>query len=267
MLLESIGYQATAAAAGGTAGTPFTNDNLTVKNAREGSRVWIIALWGKNQTLGAQQLVWPSAHDVTRGYRYVAPANKLVVAQALGTLIPINRQELIASTIVGTAVAGDIEQGIITLWYEDMPGQHARLITYDELMRFGTRQTTIQASIDPGVAGNWGGSEAINADTDLLRANTDYALLGGNPGLQITAIGFAGPDSGNARVAIPGDIDMFELNQRWFVELSRATGLPCIPVFNSANKGSTNFTLADDENGAATTFQVNLVELSAGAVA
>ena len=264
MLLESIGYQATAAAATGTPGTAFTNDNLTVKNAREGSKVWIVALFSKNQTLGNQQLVWPSGHDVTRGYRWIAPAAKLVTPLALGTLIPINRQELIAPTIVGTAVAADIEQGIITLFYEDMPGQVARLIDYDTLMRFGTRQTTIAASIDPGVAGNWGGSEAINADSDLLRANTDYALLGACAGLQITAIGFNGPDSGNARVAIPGDIDMFELNQRWFVEWSRATGLPCIPVFNSANKGSSNFVLADDENGAATTFQVNLVELSPG---
>lgn len=261
MLLEAIGYQATAATVAGSAATAFTNDSLTVKNGRGDVAAFLIGWIIKNQTLGFQQLIWPSGHDTTRGMRAVSLTSCVASAMSIGSHAPLMAQELISATIGATAVAGDIEQGIMLLFYPDLPGQDARLITSEELDRRSRRLLTVAAQIAPGTAGNWGGSEAINTDSDLLRANTDYAILGGLSEADITAIGISGPDFGNARVAIPGATNEPSLTNRWFYMLSFWTGLPCIPVFNSANKGATNLVLADDENGAATDFSLNLAEL------
>lgn len=261
MLLEAIGYQATAATAAGSAATAFTNDSLTVKNGRGEIAAFLIGWILKNQSAGFQQLIWPSGHDTTQGFRVRTTAVGMADAMSLGSRAPLQAQELIAATIGAAAVAGDIEQGILLLWYPDLPGQDARLIPAEECDRRSRRLTSVSVSINPGAGGNWGGSEAINSETDLLRANTDYAILGGVAEADVTAIGISGPDFGNARVAIPGGFSEPAISARWFYLLSFWTGLPCIPVFNSANKGATNLVLADDENGAATDFSLNLAEL------
>lgn len=262
MLLESIGFQVTAAAVAGTAGTVFTGDSLTVKNSRAGSRISLLALTTHLQAPGFFQLVYPSAHDTTRGFRGIAPGVTTANIFPPGVSTSLVPQDLISATIGEAGTVGDIAQGVLTLWYEDMPGQAARLITNDDLANRMQRLLTVQFSITAGATGNWTASETLNADSDLLKANTDYAVLGGGAEFDITGFAVSGPDTGNARVFIPCSLSGFGMQCGWFTELGFQFGLATIPVVNSANKGATNIVVTDDENGAATRCFLNLAELS-----
>lgn len=261
MHLEFLGFQATAAAAVGTAATAFTGDSLNVKNARDGSKIRLITAFSKNQTLGAMQIVAPSFNDTTRGIRWVGAAAQVMLP--LMGFMPqmLQPQELLSATIIGTAVAGDIEQGILGVWYDDSPGLNGSYLTPAQVREQGVRSVTVQASVTATAAGSWTGAELLTADSDLLRANTRYALVGGQAGIQVTAIGIRAPDWSNVRVAIPGDVNMGDISQGWFAKLSEWNNMPLIPVFDSANKNNIFIDIGDDENGVATTVNLNLVEL------
>jgi len=261
MHFESLGYQATAAAAGGTAATAFSGDSLALKNAVDGSAIKLLAIFSKNQTLGVQQIVAPSFSDTTRGIRWVAPADAIARPFWPPMVQPLTPQELLSPTIVGTAVAGNIEQGIVTVFYENSPGLGGKYITSAEVMSTGVRGVTVQVSVTATAAGGWTGGELITADSDLLRANTNYAILGGSTGISVTGVGLRAPDWSNVRIAFPGDITSPAMTNNWFADLSDAAGMALIPVFNSANKNNIFVDVADDENGGATTIQLNLVEL------
>ncbi|PYQ92464.1 MAG: hypothetical protein DMG02_01305, partial [Acidobacteria bacterium] len=95
----------------------------------------------------------------------------------------------------------------------------------------------------------YNGARAINADVDLLQANTDYAVLGMTTDSECAAVCLRGPDTGNLRVAVPGEPDLTEDTAGWFRLLAFHYSLPLIPIINSANKGATLVDCVNDENG------------------
>lgn len=250
MHLEAVGFGATAPGASGAAAAAFTGDSLTIKNARTGSRILIVGHISDQQTLGWQQMTHPSGHDTTRGYRASVPTGVTGNLLPVGLSIPMQPQELMSVTILGSATAGDIEQGVFLVWYEDSPFVVGHLITNDELMSRAVDVTTVQLSLATGTAGGWSGSEAINADSDLLRANTDYAILGVTSTAECLAVGIRAPDFGGQRVAIPAGAGWQQEQAEWFPRLAQETKLPMIPVFNSANRANILIDAAQDENGA-----------------
>ena len=249
MLLNMIGYSATAPSTGAAAAA-VAGDSLTVRLTAAQKAARIVAWWSRNQTSGSHQIIYPTGHDTTRGIRAAAIAAVSVNSIARGAWLDINPQEVMSVSIVGSGTAGDIENGVIGLWYDDVPGLEARLITSDQLRSRMVRQTTVQATISTGTAGGWSGSEAINAETDLLRANTDYAVLGAVSSVASCALGITAPDFGNVRVAVPGGITAGEIGPDWLVQMSDWLGSPTIPVFNSANRGNVTIDALQDENGA-----------------
>ena len=97
--------------------------------------------------------------------------------------------------------------------------------------------TTVYVSLTVGTGGTWSGSEAINAESDLLIANRDYALLGIEFLNECAAVSIKGPDTAGVRIAVPGSVEFADLSANYFAGLSRAFGdEQVIPVINSANK-------------------------------
>jgi hypothetical protein len=246
---------ATAAATGGSAAAALTGDSLNVRNY--GEQPEIIAVWDTHQTAGFTQLAFPTGHDTTRGFRAGCPIGGQVVLP-LGSRIPITPQETITGTIAATAVAGDVENTSWLTAYDVDKGQ--KLIDWPEVSRRLSKVTTIEASIASSAGPGYSGTELINADSDLLIANRDYALLGFSCRTAIHLMGIQGPDTGNDRIGCPGFL-RFELTSQWFRLLSNATGEPCIPVINSGNKGSTNFFVSTDENAGTFLVTAHLVLL------
>lgn len=261
MHLEIIGFSATAPGPTGASASAFTGDSLTVKNSRDGARILTVGQLMLNQTAGFQQIVHPSGHDTTRGYRQRANNILSHSGMPFGFAMPLQAQELLAITVAGSATAGDVEQGGLLIFYEDSPFINANLITLDTLKSRTQDITTVAQSITTTAGPGWTGSAAINAQSDLLRANTDYAILGLLTSTRALAVGVRAPDFGGQRVGIPCEPSMPEVCQNWFPMLAKETGLPLIPVFNSANRANVLIDAAVDENAAAQSVSLILAQL------
>lgn len=261
MLLDTIGFQATAPGASAAAAA-VPGDSLTVKNARAGSEVALITVCGLLNTTGYQQVTAPSFSDTTRGIRGVLTFGASQPIMPIGQYQALQAQETLSVTIQGSAGAGVIEQGWMAVWYADLPGQDGRYLTEAEVDAKTVRFVTVQATINALAAGGWSGSELITAESDLLRANTDYALLGITSAVPVCAIGVRAPDWANARVAVPGMNTRNDYTQSWFTRLSNFTGYPCIPVFNSANKNNIFIDVLGNQTAPVVPISLMLVELA-----
>jgi len=252
MHLEVISASATQPNTG-LAGTALSGDSLTIRNAKQNSRVRMIAAWSTKQVAGFLQIAFPSGHDTTRGYRGNDGIGVNPFLISPGMSLEPTPQELLALTIAGSNVAGDVENSSLLMFYSDMPGLDARLHDAASVNRQTEKLTTISMPIVSVAGPGYSGEVAINSNNDLLIANRDYALLGFASSTAVHAMTLRGPDTANVRVACPGVLRN-ELTSGWFLMLSRATGEKTVPVFNSGNKTSTFLGVATDEN--AGTFQV-----------
>jgi len=211
---------------------------------------------------GFGQLTFPSGHDVTRGLRFRHTAG--IVDDRLGynQRAQVQPQEAISVTLAGSAVGGQTEFACLHMLYEEQPGIAARFISPSDLQVRGVSLLTVEDSLTPVSSTTYSGARAINAASDLLRANTDYAILGANLGVVCAVLGIKGPDTGNSRVGIPGSTSNVPDTGDWFRILSDQYGLGLIPVFNSANRGNTLIDVLQDQAAAVVPFSLNLVQLA-----
>lgn len=247
-----------------TALVPGAGNSLTVRNAKEGSRVLLLNAWGDWQTAGSIRLRSPRLHDNVQGIRFAMDAANLKTRMSWDyhqILIP---QDTLTLEALATAVVGDIETACLLLYYDDLPGVDARFIGIEAVKSRMKHLVTVENTLSLGTAGGYSGEEAINAEFNLLRANTDYAVLGYQVSAQCACIRLRGSDFGNLGVGGPGALGEHWITQNWFSNLSRFTGLDLIPVFNSANVNSILIDGAQDENGVDVTVNLILAELSGG---
>lgn len=250
--LDTVTSTGTAIGAALAATTAVSGDSLTVKNANLSTDVWLLNFWVDAQVAGMVRIHSPKMHDNTDGIRSRTRLNNLEPILPWGVPQRMVPQDTEIVELAGSAVGGDIESVVQLLYYADMPGQAARFLTPDALRprvkhHFGNR-----LAITVGSTAAYTGARAINADQDLLQANTDYAVLGMSSDLRVSAICLRGPDTGNLRVSVPGGADVQGSMKRadWFFrDLSFWYGLPLIPIINSANKGATQIDVMGDENG------------------
>jgi hypothetical protein len=255
MHIEVISAQATAS---GTVAAA-SGDSLIIKNSR--SAAMMLAMWGTFQSAGYGQVTAPSLHDQVRGYRFNVNAAQPKPRLCLGTSLNPQPQETLSLTISGSATIGDVETISMLMLYGDLPGVNSRMATWEDVRKRTVELTTVSATL-AGAAAGYTGSEAINAESDLLKANRNYAVLGITTNTTVPSVCLSGPDTGNVRVAVPGDAGDNEGMQGFFVTLARAFGKPLIPVINSGNKASTFLSFVQDENNVSPLVTVYLALLS-----
>lgn len=248
--LELLTGFATAPGASLTAVTMATGNTLSIRNGRDDSFVAILQAWMDAQTGGNLRIRSPRMHDNVQGVRLVNSASEIEPLLPDGVGIRVEPQDTLTVEVSGSAVAGDIETVCMLAYYADLPGIAGRFISPEDLRSRMVSLMTVENTLALGTAGGYSGEEAINAEFDLMKANTDYALVGYLVNGECAAVGWRGVDTGNLRVGGPGALESKGLTARWFVALSESFGLPLIPVFNSANKAGILIDGVQDENGA-----------------
>jgi len=253
--IELITGRTTAPGATLTAITMNTGNSNTVRNTEINKPIVLMDAWTKNQTSGVLRIRSPLLHDNVQGIRLGAQA-----AQVLPLLPEIGFQLLVPQDtlnleISGSATAGDIELAAFLLFYEDLPGVNAKMISPGEMLARIEQIATIENTITADASGNYSGEEAINAEFDVIRANRDYAILGYIVNTECLTIRYRGSDSGNLGFGGPGNATRPDITVNWFVDLAFRMQLPLIPVFNSSNKDSLLLDVVQDENGADVTIQ------------
>lgn len=246
--IELLVATATAAASGGTAAAAVTGDSLVVKNAKQAR---ILAAWVDMQAAGYVQIVRPSGHDTTRDYRARVPASEIEMILALGLPLEVEPQETLSITLAEAGTAGDVATLAMLMEYDDLNGVNQRLMDWPDLQKKIEKIVTIDCTLAMAVGPAFAASEElITAESDLLKANRDYAVIGYRVATECAAVYIRGQDTGNVRIGGPGNDLNGELTCQWFAMLSRAFNRPMIPVINSGNKGNTYFGGHQDENEA-----------------
>lgn len=244
--LELVTAQATAPSTG-SAATAVSGNSLTIRDSRKGIRM--LALWRTGQAVGSVRIVSPYLHDAVIGMHFqCASGSQILMRQVEQPLYP---QDTLQISLEGSATAGDIEMVSFLAQYDDLPGVAGQFIGAAELKRRLLDVTALEHTISTGTSGGYSGEESIVAEEDSLKGLTEYALLGATVQVGVHAVRWVGPDWGNLGVGMP----CLNAGEGWhdaffFRELATETGLPVIPVFNSANKALTYVSAATNELGA-----------------
>ena len=244
-----------------TALTMASGNSPTVRNAPLDSDIRMLNAWALNQAAGTLRIRSPKLHDNVQGIRLDVMATEPKPLFPWGIAQRLIAQDTLVLELSGSATSGDIEQAGMMIYYSNLPGADARLASLEDVLRKGTNIFTVENNITNGIAGGWSAEEAVNAEFDQWRANTDYALIGYHVDADCTAVRWRGADSANMGVGGPGDADGRDYTSDWFLALSKLYNMALVPVFNSANKQGILVDIADDENATAHTITSIFVEL------
>jgi hypothetical protein len=243
--------------------TVNAGDSFTVRSFPFEAGAWIEGLWAHqaNATAGVFRVRSPRLHDNVQGIRKRVVANEIrnyLTHETRQHLFPQDQLVVEAST-----TASDQLTGALAVFYNDLPGIQARLVTWDQIQPLIRNLVSVEVTVvAPTTAGDWSAGTAITTDFDLLKTNVEYAITGYEVNRNVAAVAIRGSDTGNLRVGGPGPIEHIETRD-WFVRLSRKTGLPHIPVINAANKDNTLAFVADRVTGTNTILTLQMAELRA----
>jgi hypothetical protein len=220
-------------------------------------------VWAHNQVAGMARVRSPKLHDNVDAIRSRVQAALVFMLDPEGLPQRFYPQDTEIVELAGSAVGGQIESVCQQMYYSDLPGQVARLFTWDQLKGRVKNTVGVRLAITLGTTTGYNGARAINGDVDLLKANQDYAVLGMTGDVRTAAICLRGPDTANLRVAVPGEPSLWHVGAEWFRRLSMQYNLPTIPVINSANRGATLIDCVNNQAGGTENVTIWLAELGA----
>lgn len=254
-------------AGGGGADTDYTaitvapGDSTTVRNFNAQTIAFLHNITFQYSTAGARyRLRSPLFHDNVQGIRALPgeTLTRMAIAKETGQML--RPQDNMAAEAWSNA-ASEVVSMALHMWYQDLPGASARLKHWGDIAGLIRNLKNVDVvTAEAGTTGQWN-DVAITATEDLLKANTDYAVLGFITDTLETAIGLKGPDTSNLRICAPGDIRTDEL-ANYFVDISQRHGLPMIPIINAANKNATYACIGGRTTGTNVNVQLVLAELA-----
>jgi hypothetical protein len=234
--LQVINGQVTNPGATVSALTPNAGDSYTVQNAPLGSKIKLLDAWAFTTTNLLMRVHSPKMHDNVQNNRMQPVASKaypLMDEYGIEDLFP---QDPLVVEVTGGAA--EVDGGALLIYYDNLPGINARLFHREEILPHVAHRFGVEVDLTSSATSmNYSATVAINASFDTFERGYDYAILGYTCATDGLSVGLKGADTGNLRLGGPLVALPF-LTSSWFVELSRKTGLPTIPVFNSGNVAS-----------------------------
>lgn len=258
--LETVGAFATAPGAAFAAMAAVTGDSLRIRDSKSS---WLVDVLGHRQAAGSVRITSPLLHDNVVGITHQLPTGRFWLQHAFPQ--PLTPQDTLTLQAIGSATAGDIENNALQVYYEDLAGVQANLITPDELKKRAIEWFCPRTTITTAGTQGWTGTVAITALDDALKANQLYAWIGCTESSAVNNCGMLGmvsPDWGNLRIAAPFNQGGGAAHSTdYFVQLSSRMNMPCIPVFNASQKSNILMTVLGNENAEAVTVGLNLVRI------
>lgn len=261
MIIETITGYVTAAGTTFTGLTMLDRDSKTIRAYKSG-QARLLDVVSFSQGTGQLRVASPNMHDPTNGIRMQHTSADPTPLIPKGIFFQtFNPQEILTLEATGSATPGDIEMHSLTLQYDDVPGLDGRYIDELTLAAATEELVGVQVDVTAATTGIYSSAVAINATVDNFIANRAYAVLGATTTVSQGVITLQGAETGNVRVGIPGHATKKDIGEGYFVNLARLSGMPCIPVFNSANKANFLVQTTNNENAASPKITVYLALL------
>lgn len=243
-----------------TAVTMATGDSASVRNFNPGAQAFFLQQWALGATKGSVRVRSPRLHDNVQGIKASFAAATPVPLFDERLKQPLYAQDSLTIEIIDAGTETDMTS--LLLYYSDLPGTNARLYHTNEILPRIQQVMGTEVDITTGgTSGDYGGAVAINTTFDQFKANTDYAILGYVTDTAMLSVGVRSADFGNLRVGGPGTNNKID-TRSWFTQLSDATGLATIPVFNAANKAGTLVDVVHNATGTAVVVTFLCAQLS-----
>jgi len=253
-----VGHAANAGAAY-TAVTFNQGDSGVVRNFTQTDTAYLERITRAGATLGAARVLSPLLCDNVRGITFTSaetPTHYLMPQQRGEKLHP---QDTLTVEVTGGTAETDLIA--LSIYYSNLPGAAARLYNWSDIMPLIAHIKPMEVDVtNSATIGNWTDT-VITTTENLLKANTDYAVLGYLSDIAQAMVGIKGLETGNLRVCGPGTT-LTDTTTNFFVEWSQREQTPHIPVFNSANNGSTYVSTCDTTASTTPKVQLILAELS-----
>ena len=270
--LELIAGQVTDPSAVFTAQVALQGNSFTLRASTEAQPVFLLQIMNNsfdavNLATTFSRIRSPLLHDNVRGITVdqITPGGT-TPRYADGLLNPVPRQiltpqdTLTVEASVNLGTGGIIHTGLL-IYYADLPGVEGTFITPDEVRERAVNVLTVENTIVALTNGQWGTAEAINAETDLLRANTPYAIVGYHSSIRGALVRYRASAWGN--LGIGGPLSSLQRpTLRWFTDLSVQADLPLVPVFYSADNANILIDIATYATGANIVLYTHLVQLT-----
>jgi len=243
--------------------TMATGDSLTLRAVADQSKgIWLLTSWAMVEAAFIYEIHSPRMHDNVHGIRVRGPANTAVPETSLYNPTRMYTLDTIVVQLAGTSGAGSVSPMSWMVYYEDLPGVQAQLMSLADLSKQGVNYMAQEVVVTGVATGTYSTAVALNANFDFTKANKFYALLGFTVDINGAAICLRGADTGNLRVAAPGINTLPQVTAEWFPRLSQRTGMNLIPKLNANNKGSILIDNLMNHNGGTFNIQVHLMELA-----
>jgi len=218
------------------ASTMATGDSLVVRNFPAANPAYLMALIMQDAEAYSVRVRSPLLHDNVMGIHFSGAETPSEWMLGAPGVQPLKPQDTLILEMAGVGTA--VSQEAVSLYYTNLPGSAARLHNYGDFRGMIKSIFTVDVlAVSTGSPNAWTDT-ALNAVENLLHANTDYAVLGMWSSVATGIIAIKGIDTGNLRVGKGGGTAIFESSE-YFIRISERSGLPCIPVINSANASGT----------------------------
>ena len=224
-----------------------------IRNSNANAKVHLLTAWGNatGQAINVR-VRSPLMHDNQQGLRFHIQVDNpdLLLDPKMPEMLYPQDALIIENQSITADAATNVHMFSMLVYYEDMPGIDANLVTPEYVMSKKEHLMTTENTIATTATGDYGGEEAVNAELNQFKANRYYALLGASISVAAGSIRYRGVDIGNVGVGLPANAGDTWFTMNFFVWLSERSGKPCIPVFNSSNIDSVLIDATQDEGGA-----------------
>jgi hypothetical protein len=239
--------------------TAVSGDSLTVRNFRDPATARLIQMIRRGATTGFFRVRSPLLHDNIRGIMFSTGQTPSLFPLPEESAQLLYAQDTL--TAEGSGGGAETDLGCLVLAYSDLPGVQARLHTSADInpLIVNIKPVTIAITTSATI-GVWTDT-VITTTEDLMKANTDYAILGFITSVALGIVAVKGSDTGNLRVGGPGSINVEDTSD-YFVQQADYHGMPFIPVINSANKGALFVSTVDSAASTAATITLIMAQLS-----
>jgi hypothetical protein len=218
-----------------TALVAASGDSLIVPSFPLANPAYLQAMDRIDATKGVFRVRSPKLYDNVKGIHIATAENPTIFSLPRFVSQELYPQDTLIVEDTGSASTFSIVT--LGMYFTNLPGVSQRLHAWGEVAPLIQYIYTIEVAVtNSGTANTWTDT-ALTTTDNLLRANTDHAILGYATDLLCGAVCFKGPDTSSTRVGGPGKV-AHEFTDDYFVRVSNETGRPCIPVFNSANAGA-----------------------------
>lgn len=254
-----LGVVTMASSAAKAALVAATGDSFTIRNFPQTQHAWLDQVAIKSAASATLNITSPLLHDDVEGIQ-------IITAEAPSELaLPRQIQQLLypQDTLTVQALGGnsDVIAAILGVYYDGVPGLSARLYNPGDVAGMIQNIKVLEVAMTTAAAAGAWETAVFTTTENLLKANTDYAVLGYISDVAVLCVGLQGTETGNLKIAGPGTTRTFDTSE-FFVQRSLQTGRPHIPVINAANSGSLYAVAADSADSTAVKVQLILGQLS-----